>query len=90
MLSRILSQRLLHLKHSYSRYYSIKMSATSHTDVLEFWFKDPKMWYKKDEAFDTEIRTKFMSLYEQASQRRLEVTDVTAATTTSCFITEMA
>ncbi len=33
-------------------------------DVLAFWFADPARWWKKDPAFDAEIRDRFLSLHE--------------------------
>jgi uncharacterized protein (DUF924 family) len=43
-------------------------------DVLDFWFtgnaRDPR-WFRKDEAFDLEIRARFLPLYELAAQGRL-------------------
>lgn len=33
-------------------------------DVLAFWFADPARWWKKDPAFDTEIRERFLALHE--------------------------
>ena len=36
-------------------------------EVLEFWFgQDRKRWFVKEPAFDDEIRTRFLSLYEKA------------------------
>jgi uncharacterized protein (DUF924 family) len=32
-------------------------------EVLEFWFADPARWWKKDPAFDTEIRRRFSDLH---------------------------
>lgn len=32
---------------------------SSPQEVLDFWFKDPKKWYTKDENFDKEIKRKF-------------------------------
>jgi uncharacterized protein (DUF924 family) len=32
-------------------------------DVLAFWFADPERWWKKDPAFDAEIRNRFLSLH---------------------------
>jgi uncharacterized protein (DUF924 family) len=32
-------------------------------DVLEFWFADPARWWRKDPAFDAEIRTRFLELH---------------------------
>jgi len=40
--------------------------------VLRFWFGQPRAaWFTKDAAFDAEIRTRFLVLYEQASARQL-------------------
>ena len=40
--------------------------------VLAFWrAAGPDKWYAKDEAFDAEIRTRFLSLYEAAAADRL-------------------
>src|SRR3974390_2088136 len=36
--------------------------------VLDFWFQsDRKAWFTKDAAFDLEIRTRFLPLYELAA-----------------------
>lgn len=42
-------------------------------DILAFWFGDGRtrgqsreQWFKKDAAFDEEIRTRFLAVYEQA------------------------
>lgn len=32
-------------------------------EVLEFWFADPARWWKKDPAFDAEIRDRFGALH---------------------------
>jgi uncharacterized protein (DUF924 family) len=32
-------------------------------DVLAFWFADPARWWRKDPAFDAEIRTRFHDLH---------------------------
>jgi uncharacterized protein (DUF924 family) len=40
--------------------------------VLSFWFGQPRSaWFAKDAAFDAEIRTRFLPLYEEAAARRL-------------------
>lgn len=41
---------------------------TSVNDILNFWFVEhgPKEWWKKDEAFDELVRSKFLSTYRQA------------------------
>ena len=41
----------------------------SHLEVLQFWFGEPrgprqKRWFEKDPAFDAEIRSRFLQLYE--------------------------
>jgi len=33
-------------------------------DVLTFWFADPQRWWKKDPAFDAEIRDRFQTLHD--------------------------
>jgi uncharacterized protein (DUF924 family) len=33
-------------------------------DVLTFWFADPGRWWKKDPAFDAEIRARFLELHD--------------------------
>jgi uncharacterized protein (DUF924 family) len=33
-------------------------------DVLTFWFADPDRWWKKDPAFDAEIRDRFLPLHD--------------------------
>jgi uncharacterized protein (DUF924 family) len=33
-------------------------------DVLTFWFSDPARWWKKDPAFDAEVRDRFLTLNE--------------------------
>lgn len=39
------------------------MSSASAADVLEFWFADKARWWKKDPAFDAEIRERFGELH---------------------------
>ena len=37
-------------------------------DVLRFWFgQDPRRWFEKNAAFDAEIRSRFLPLYEELS-----------------------
>jgi uncharacterized protein (DUF924 family) len=36
----------------------------SSDEVLAFWFSDPARWWKKDPAFDAEIRSRFLALHE--------------------------
>lgn len=33
-------------------------------DVLAFWFADPARWWKKNAAFDAEVRERFLALHE--------------------------
>jgi uncharacterized protein (DUF924 family) len=41
-------------------------------DVLAFWrAAGPEKWFKKDEAFDRDIRARFLETYEAAAARRL-------------------
>lgn len=43
--------------------------------VLNFWFVEskPYQWFRRDNAFDTAIKTRFGALHEAASEGRLEV-----------------
>ncbi|MGH7138733.1 MAG: DUF924 family protein, partial [Pirellulales bacterium] len=42
-------------------------------EVLDFWFgQDRKRWFEKNDAFDTEIRHRFLPLYEEALQGNLD------------------
>jgi uncharacterized protein (DUF924 family) len=41
-------------------------------EVREFWFgQDRKAWFEKNPAFDAEIRTRFLALYEEAARGSL-------------------
>ena len=51
---------------------------SSGTEVLQFWFGPPgvrgksdKRWFVKDEAFDREVRSRFLGLHEDAAAGRL-------------------
>ncbi|HEV8110785.1 MAG TPA: DUF924 family protein [Burkholderiales bacterium] len=51
---------------------------SSAADVLLFWFGGPsergkahKRWFVKDEAFDREVRERFLALYEEAAAGKL-------------------
>ncbi|HEY8039450.1 MAG TPA: DUF924 family protein [Polyangiaceae bacterium] len=35
----------------------------SFEDVLSFWFSDPARWWRKDPAFDAELRDRFLALH---------------------------
>ncbi|HLX79393.1 MAG TPA: DUF924 family protein [Burkholderiales bacterium] len=42
-------------------------------EVLKFWFeRDRKAWYQKNPAFDGDIRTRFLCLFEQALKGELK------------------
>jgi uncharacterized protein (DUF924 family) len=50
------------------------------TDVLDFWFGPPdtpergrprRCWFEKNEAFDRDVRTRFMKLHQRAAAGRL-------------------
>jgi len=46
--------------------------AVAPSDVLDFWFKqDRKAWFEKNPAFDEQIRTRFLPLFERAIQQDL-------------------
>ena len=46
-------------------------------DVLDFWFGSPErgkrrdVWFKKSDAFDQEVRGRFLPLYEEAASGKL-------------------
>jgi uncharacterized protein (DUF924 family) len=42
-------------------------------DILAFWFEElePKQWFEKDLALDTEIRNRFFAIHEKARQCEL-------------------
>jgi len=48
---------------------------TTAADVLRFWFsargKRDKRWFEKNDAFDQEIRSRFLDLHEQAAAGKL-------------------
>lgn len=63
-------------------------------DVLAFWFGEGatygqtrKAWFAKDEAFDAEIRARFLSLYEEAAAARLSAWRERAAECLALVIT---
>ncbi len=41
-------------------------------EVLAFWFADPGRWWKKDPAFDAEIRDRFLTLHEAVARGERE------------------
>lgn len=44
-------------------------------EVIRFWFGSAdrdKRWFQKDDAFDREVRVRFLALHEQAAARALE------------------
>jgi uncharacterized protein (DUF924 family) len=49
-------------------------------DVLAFWTQaGPDRWFKKDDAFDSTIRERFLSTYEAAARGRLSDWEATPA-----------
>lgn len=53
-----------------------KTTNTSPQEILDFWFGSKpgvnrKEWFKKDPAFDQEIKTKFLKTYELAAAEKL-------------------
>ncbi len=46
---------------------------TSYPDIIKFWFGEiePDSWWKKDEAFDQQIRERFSAIYQQAANCEL-------------------
>jgi uncharacterized protein (DUF924 family) len=49
------------------------MQAVIPQEILDFWFGgDRKAWFEKNPAFDEEIRCRFLSVYEQALEEKLE------------------
>ena len=49
------------------------------TDVMRFWRSaGPERWFASDEAFDTAIRTQFLSTYEAAAAGSLHHWEATA------------
>jgi uncharacterized protein (DUF924 family) len=56
----------------------------SPAEVLSFWFgaergKPRKAWFEKNEAFDREIRERFLPLYEEAAAGKMALLKETAA-----------
>src|SRR5688572_4063406 len=48
------------------------IAAVQPADVLEFWFgRDRKDWFAKSDAFDAEIRDRFLATYEAAAAGKL-------------------
>jgi uncharacterized protein (DUF924 family) len=48
-------------------------------DILAFWFEaGPKKWFNKDEAFDADIRNRFLPTYEAAAEGQLAAWEMTA------------
>jgi uncharacterized protein (DUF924 family) len=50
------------------------VTTVTHSDVLDFWFsQDRKAWFEKNAAFDEQIRSRFLSLSEQALKGELNL-----------------
>jgi uncharacterized protein (DUF924 family) len=55
------------------------MTGSDAADIVAFWQEaGPERWYKKDDAFDEEIRTRFLVLHEEAAAGRLREWEQTA------------
>jgi uncharacterized protein (DUF924 family) len=39
-----------------------------HTDIIDFWFSElkPEQWWKKDESLDSQIKERFLKIYQKA------------------------
>jgi len=63
-------------------------------DVLKFWFDETKVeqWFKKDEAFDAEVRRRFLGLHETLAEQRDEtlVSDPRTALATIIVFDQMS
>jgi uncharacterized protein (DUF924 family) len=58
----------------------VSAAQVSGADVVAFWrAAGPKRWFKKDAAFDDDIRTRFLKLYEDAAAGALSAWEATAA-----------
>jgi uncharacterized protein (DUF924 family) len=57
-------------------------------DVLTFWFEEatPEQWFKKDDAFDTKIRQRFLPLYERLAEMPLAGLTTDAHTTLAAIV----
>ena len=46
---------------------------TTYPDIINFWFEkiDPASWWKKDEAFDQEVRERFTEVYQRGAKAEL-------------------
>lgn len=69
---------------------------TEHTDVLDFWFGDPagdgfgsyrEAWFKKEEVFDLEMRSRFGKTVAKASAGRYDAWQETPAGALALIIT---
>jgi uncharacterized protein (DUF924 family) len=50
------------------------VTSVTPSDVLDFWFgQDRKAWFEKNPAFDEQIRSRFLSLFEQALRGELDL-----------------
>jgi uncharacterized protein (DUF924 family) len=49
------------------------MSIAGAEDVLEFWFKlDPRAWFRRDDAFDADLRARFGDTHAAATRGELD------------------
>ena len=46
---------------------------TSYPDIINFWFEktEPESWWKQDEAFDRDVRDRFLDVYQRAAKCEL-------------------
>ena len=69
-------------------------AAADADDILAFWREaGPEKWFKKDAAFDDEIRTRFLATYEAAAAGQLadwEATPTARSRCSSCSISSRA
>lgn len=57
-------------------------------DVLKFWFEEtqPEQWFKKDKAFDSEVRKRFLALHEVLAAQPSEMLFADARTALAAVI----
>ena len=64
------------------------MSVSTPDEVLAFWrAAGPDKWFAKDDAFDTEIRARFLPTYEAAAASKLSEWEATAESALALTIT---
>jgi len=72
------------------------VSAPDFVEVLDFWFGAPgscergrprKIWFRKSESFDAEIRSRFLATWERAVRGQLERWQVTPLASLALIVT---